>query len=213
MLIAFTWFVTRRQRDKRRPTVGSPWLQLAACLISVVVSGFADAVGNGALSLRTWPVAGLPAARLAASGAPGEWRNFVGGGLAQFFLYVLITASLLLPFRVPARDLYLQLNLRASIPVGIGWIVPEIAVMAYRFTHGAHGFFDVEGPATVIRRLRLARTALCVQAERARRQSTVMTPIPLPPKPDLSSMNIFLGKWTCTTRNPRRPTSSHGALR
>ena len=33
------------------------------------------------------------------------------------------------------------------------------------------------------------------------------TPIPVPPKPNFSSMNFLLGTWTCSTKSSRRPAA------
>ncbi len=70
---------------------------------------------------------------------------FVGGGLAQFVLYVLLTALLLLPFRIDPSELYLQFNRRASFPTIFVWIVPEIAVFAGGLMHGRLDLFNL-GP-------------------------------------------------------------------
>ena len=36
-------------------------------------------------------------------------------------------------------------------------------------------------------------------------QTIETTPVPLPPKPDFSSMQFLLGTWSCSTKSSRRP--------
>jgi membrane protease YdiL (CAAX protease family) len=141
VLSVLTWLITRQQRTEPVRKHRAPWLQVVVCVLSILVSGFLAAVANGAFSNWMRPVP-HSSAWLEASGSP-PFLHFVGNGLAQFVLYVLVTALMLLPFRIPPSELYLKLNLRESIPVGAVWIVPELVIMAYRFTQGATGLSEL----------------------------------------------------------------------
>ncbi|HEY8314267.1 MAG TPA: hypothetical protein VIG51_08810 [Candidatus Baltobacteraceae bacterium] len=43
-------------------------------------------------------------------------------------------------------------------------------------------------------------------------QTAASTPIPMPPKPDLSAMNFLLGTWSCTSKSSRRPSAGTGTV-